>query len=238
MFGNYFGLLQLNDPLKNNILFLPFLVLLLILFFWQWKKSKGKYFKSYLLSTSIMFFLFLLVVEITGSRLFYPRTSIPIIFAFYILIADSFNQVKYSKKIVYIIILIQLSQFIFYFLPNKNFSIKYDFFYYHENPIAYFAKYPFNKNSCLLAIPGWNKLAVEYYYANKLKIITLDDFKYKRFWELDSCAQMYAISQKNVKRDAVDWEFLEISKNNYELFLIENYDGQDFYLLKNVKECL
>jgi hypothetical protein len=234
LFGNYFGILPIFDLKRVNFLFLPFIILLYILFFWQKNRKKSSYFKAILISTLLMFFCFLVVVKITGSRLFYTRVSIAIIMAFYVLIADSFNKVKYSKKIVCLLIIIQLSQFIYYFFPYRRFSIGYDLFNYRLNPIGHFREFPFKTGSCLLAVPGWNKLAAKYYLRDKVAILSLEEFSPDNDFRLKKCSKIYVLDQISVDRSEVNWQLVKVRNMSYKLMPIKIYKNQVLYSLGKI----
>lgn len=236
LFGEYFGILQKVSLNSNNIVLFPFLFLLAVLFFLQLKSRKKDYFAGFLFSTLLMTVLFFIIAYIFRNRLFYTRVSITLSIAFYVLIADSLSNIKHANKIIFALIAIQLSQFIFYFLPIRQFA-EYSTYYYRRNPLSYFRRNKqFYKDSCIISIPSWEEFSLEYYLGDKVRVISLDSLDMENSDNAKNCSTIYAISKKYLNNKYQNLEFARIDEIGYKLKLISKNQNLDLYLFKKYND--
>lgn len=224
MVGTYFGLIPKIFSTEINFLFFPFIILLFLLNIFQTKQSNIKLFFIPLL---FVFFSFIYLVFLTGNSLLYARTTIPIVIAIYIFIADIFYQHRYAKLIIFLLIFFQLSQFIIYFFPYKNFAQSYDSFNYRLHPINYFSNRTFEDNSCLITVPNWNKLSAKYFFKDKPNVIDITELNFQAQY----CSKIYVLDQTSINRDFTNWQFKTIVEKGYKLDFIDEYNDQNLYML-------
>lgn len=228
MVGTYFGLIPKIFSNEINFLVFPFIILLFLLNIFQKKSSV----KLFFIPLTIVFFSFICIVFLTGNSLLYARTTIPIVVTIYIFMTDAFYKNKYAKFIVFLLVFFQLSQFVVYFFPHKNFAKSYDSFNYHLHPINYFTNRVFEDDSCLITIPDWNKLSAKYFFKDKMKVIDVTETDLKN----RSCSKIYVLDQTSTSRDLKSWQFKKIDEMGYKLDLVDRYDDQDLYTLLDLQD--
>lgn len=233
LFANYFGLLIVMSPEKTlNPLTMPLLIILFFISCYLIFYSKYKHFSRPLLfSTFIFLFLFVLFSKITGNRLFYSRTSLTILIPIYILISEFFTErTKFTSLVFALLIAIQVSQFLFYFFLIDTKRI-YSVFNYPNHPMSFFESYSFPSGSCLLPIPNWNYLSVEYYLGDVVKVIDVNYF-IENNEQFNGCEEVFLLDQSSVDRKVVEQDFSRISEMGYENIFKEENENQALYLLK------
>lgn len=233
LFANYFGLLIVMFPEKmHNPLTIPLCIVLFFISYYLIVRSKHKRFaKSLLFSTLLSLLLFICTSKITGNRLFYPRTSLPVLIPIYMLISQFFVEKSKLVKLIFIFfIVIQLSQFLFYFFLIDTRKI-YSVFNYPNHPMSFFKNYDFPNNSCLFSIPNWNYLSAKYYLGDVVKVIDTDFFieNNEHFYE---CKNIFLLDQVSVDRKVVEKDFSKIHEMGYENVFKEEYANQVLYFLE------
>lgn len=235
MIENYFGFSSmLKDFYKLNVLFYPFIFLFLVLIFLRIKNSQLNYSKIIFAFTLLFLIIFILVVNFTGNSLLYSRTSITLVVAFYILIADSVANKRCSKLIFSALIILQVVNFFFYFNQSKDFSKNYSFFNnYRHNPIKSFQKYPFVEDSCLISVPNWNAMINNFFLGKNVKVIASNKMTNDEIMnEAGKCSLVYILEQNTVNREDIDRYYQLILRNNFTLKLMDSFDNQDLYILE------
>ncbi len=235
LFANYFGMLMVYTPEKTyNSFIIPFFIVLFFIMCHSMFCSKNQSLtKSLLFSTTLSLIFFVILSKITGNRLFYPRTSFPILIPFYIIITLFFTEKnKFSNLVFSLFIVIQISQFPLYFMLLDTKKI-YSVFNYTKHPISFFYEFSFPSNSCLFTIPSWNYLQAKYFLGSVVKILDTDSFL--RNESNYECDNIYLLDQFSVDRKVVYQDLFQIQEMGYDAFLKSSHDNQNLYLLNKNK---
>lgn len=235
MIENYFGFSSmLKNFYKLNDLFFPFIFLFLVLIFLKIKNCKLNYFRIMSFFTLLFLIVFIWTVSFTGNSLLYPRTSITLVVAFYVLIADAVTNKKHIKLIFGLLIILQVINFFFYFNQDKYFSKNYSFFNnYKRNPISFFKKYPFVANSCLVSVPNWNVTINKFFLGKHVRVVASNQMTDNEVLnEIEKCSLVYVLEQSSVNREDIDEYYQSLFKNNFQLKLINSFGNQDLYILE------
>ena len=234
---NYFGFIH-NFNSEINILIIVFISLFLTLIFKVFDKKNKHYLSAPILLLSF-FCLFVVFSYITKNSFFYARTSITFVVVSYVLLADLFsNGNKISRYGVFIIILLQFSQFFIYFSKSELVLKNHEEFNYRHNPVAHFKNYNFGKKACLIPIPGWNYAINKFFLGNNVKVIPIYARDYKILYnEVRGCEKIYVLDQTSVGRDRIE------VKENYQSILgigsdlleLKTYENQKLYQIGTLK---
>lgn len=237
LFVNYFGIVPIQEEIRKIGTFaIIFIVIFILILFSQLFLNKEKYIKIIFLGSFISFLFFLLTTYLTGNSLLYPRTAICIVLGFYALIASSFGSLKYSKVLVTLLIIIQLSQFFLYFNQVSYYYREYFFMDYRHHPINYFANYNFPPRSCLFTVPIWNDNAVKYFLDNKVLLVDLnlfDNIESAKLLKTDKCEAYYLLEQFSLGEKGLEEQYQIYFPFDFNRDLIEQYANQNLYLLSN-----
>lgn len=235
LFANYFGLLMVAAPEKTyNSLIIPFFIVLFFSIYYLIFCSKNQCLaRSLLFSTALSLLFFVIFSKITGNRLFYLRTSLPILIPLYLIISLVFTEkTKFTNLVFIILIVIQISQFPLYFMLIGTKKI-YSVFNYAKHPMSFFEEFNFPSDSCLFTIPNWNYLQAKYFLGNVVKIIDTDSFLSKEnYYE---CSNIFMLDQSSVDRKVVYQELFKIQEMGYNNILKSSHDNQNLYLLEKNK---
>lgn len=235
MVNNYFGFIPMKDELsRTNPLAIIFLFLILALIFL--KKTKRNQQISHiaiLISTLMIFLVFLIAAYLTKNSLLYPRTAITLVVVFYILISDCLNNIKYFKVIFILLILLQASQFLLYFNQEKNFSKNYFFTDYNKNTVNYFNRYNFLENSCIVVAPSWNITAAKFFLSKKVKVILPSELNSEKVGKgTPYCSQIYLLVQISVEKKVIEEQIDIVLQGNYTFELVHSFENQKLYILE------
>ncbi len=236
MIGNFFGIIpRYFDLNKLNILVIPFLILFVFMIIWLSNKKKNQYILSVVISLAIFFLFFILAVYLTDRSLLYARTSITFAIIFYIIIADIYAlNSKLIKSIVYVMIVFQISQFFIYFADHKKTDYMYYLFDYRHHPVAYFANYNFEKNSCIIPMPYWNYLSLRYFLGQKVKVIPIYNSSNNLLREeTKDCSVIYMLNQTSVDKNREDLQvyYQIFSDSNSNKKFVDKNNDQSLYIL-------
>lgn len=236
VFGNYFGIIPKFEHTSDiNLVLLPFLFLIAVLIFTKIKLGEPKkYFITLVVSTFISFSMFLLTVYLSNKSLLYPRPSITIIVACYIFITLAAIKNRYGKLIICLLVFLQLTQWPIYIFPEKNLEQNYDLWNYRKNPLSYFKNYQFPKQGCLLTLPPWNTLSVQFFLDKNVRIIDSNLIleKNKKLSDLDTgCNEIYVLDQTPVNRDIIKGYYQEVFGELATFELVDKHDNQNLYKL-------
>jgi len=229
--GEYFGLLLAKVPAETlNPAVLPFIALFTFVIIYSFISMKNKFPKALLAYTMLSFFLFIIVSFLTGRRLFYSRTSITIVIALYILLAEIFTHGdRLIKLCISILVALQFSQFFIYFSLVKTTISYYVVFNYQVHPMSKFQDYGFTSSDCLATLPRWNYRQAQYYLADFLTVIETEDLLNGA--STNSCKNLFLLDQSSVDRQVVANDLLLISQRGFILREELVHDNQILYHL-------
>lgn len=233
LFGNYFGLIPIQEKLNLvNPLLIP-LIFLITLFVNKVKKSgKAPFISKIFIASVFSLFLFLLTVYITKNSLLYPRPSITLIVAFYTIFAIGFSLLNKSRIFIYILLVFQLSQHALYYFQDREFSLSYFFVDYKKNTISYFKDYSFLEKSCLIPIPNWNTNAAKFFLQGVVEIIPVDRINYSQVkGSLEPCSNSYLLEQQSIDATIIEDHRQKFFNDEFEYQFLENFENQNLYLL-------
>lgn len=236
LFADFFGIIPTNDQTSNNLLVGPYFLLLFCLFFFSKKSNKILYRQKMIIFTVFFFLSFLFFGIFNDFILLVPRTSITIIIAFYILMADSFSSFKYSKNIVYLLIFFQLTQFTIYFANDSKNLTLYNLFNYRKHPMHYFSNFNFLENSCLITMPVWNEFSAQYYIGDKVKILSSDKLWKDLDFDQLTCNKIYVLDQTSVDREDVALQIRQIKDYGFSFVNLISHQNQTLYILNYSEE--
>src|SRR5690606_31225655 len=112
--------------------------------------------------------------------------------------------------IMLFLVLLQASQFVFYFNQNKEFSKDIAFPDYQINTVSSFASFSFQNKSCLLPVPIWNFLASEIYYGHRVKVLSIESLLNRDFEQRmreEGCESVYIIEQTSIVEETLHEQY-------------------------------
>jgi hypothetical protein len=234
LIGTYLGLIPYYYHFyRLNFFVLPLCAVLLASLWWHGAQPHHKLLRVIGISTTIIFSLFLVVVYITGDSLLYIRTSVPLALALYMLIATVYISAKKpSFFLVFLVVFLQLTQFLIYFSPHKPISKEYYLFNYHIHPMSYFKPFNFPPNSCLIPIPHWNTLALSFYLGSKVHQVPINTMTPEQIQQnLRNCSIVFLLDQNSLDRAAVQDQYDALAAAGYSLEFFENHENLDMYVV-------
>ncbi|MBU0974841.1 hypothetical protein KKD03_04030 [Patescibacteria group bacterium] len=237
LFVNYFGIIPVQKDLgKISIYAVVFIVILVLIVLGQLFLNKENSIKRIFFTSAISFIFFLLTVFITGNSLLYPRTAICLVLAFYVLITCAFGSFKYSRVLVFLIAMLQLSQFLLYFNQDDSFSNGYFFMDYRIHPIHYFVDYNFPQKSCLVVIPVWNYRATKYFLEDVVQVKSASIFEVEdsiKFSKTKDCASFYFLEQFSIGESRLKQQYKKFLPFDIERVLLDEHENQKLYLMSD-----
>lgn len=237
LFVNYFGLYPMNQNLGLiNIFAIIFILILATIIFGNILIGKELFSKKTFFASFFSFFLFLTTAYFTGNSLLYPRTAISLVLAFYVGLASSFSNFKYSTILVLFLVILQSSQLLIYFNQDKYYLDGYNFTDYRRNPINYYSNYSFPQNSCMFVIPDWNIRLADYFLDNIILVEFKDVFNNEsdtNSLNIEKCDNYYLLEQSSLGEERLNEQYQRYSVFNFNQELIDQHENQNLYLLSN-----
>lgn len=239
LLGNIFGLIPRYSYLNQLNIMVNQLIIIFLFIFSKilFQRNSQKHLKGMLLAVIIIFILFLLLNIFFNNRIFYNRSVFPISILIYFIIADFFqNNLKslVAKFIVYLLIAIQISQFVLYFFPKLPIAEDYVRFNYRQHPMSNFQNYNFAKDSFLLTIPDWNYTSARYFLSSKVQVIRSSELE-KISSVPNRDGEIYVIDQISIDRNRVKNDCDQILRLGYEFVSLKKNENQELLILKKAK---
>lgn len=236
-FNNYFGFFPMQNQFSivSYFIFMFFFIMFMAMVYYSVFIDKQKLYKIVVSSFIIFFVLFLLAAKLTDRSILYPRTSITFAIIFYILVAILFGKNRLFDLLIFILVALQISQFIPYFFRDNKVSQMYFFGDHKKNTMSYLNSYPFPEDSCLLVIPNWSANAANYFLGSKIYVIPINSLpNYEVAKKFNKCHHIYVLDQISVQKEIREkhkHDFFGIDKVN--LSLILKVGNQNLYELDN-----